>query len=177
METILKKKGIEEVRNELKIDNVVCVDRIGMSGGLALFWDSEWDVKLRTWSKSYIDVIVTEKDGVSWRLTGIYGHPEKLKRIETWNLMRLFHQQATLPWICIGDFNEILSANEKQGGEPGSEWQMANFREVLDDCRLRDMGFKGARFTWCNRRDEQDRLYVRLDRGVANQEWYDLSSL
>ena len=148
-----------------------------MSGGLALFWDSEWDVKLRTWSKSYIDVIVTEKDGVSWRLTGIYGHPEKLKRIETWNLMRLFHQQATLPWICIGDFNEILSANEKQGGEPGSEWQMANFREVLDDCRLRDMGFKGARFTWCNRRDEQDRLYVRLDRGVANQEWYDLSSL
>ena len=40
METKLKKKGIEEVKNELKIDNVVCVDRIGMSGGLALFWDS-----------------------------------------------------------------------------------------------------------------------------------------
>ena len=36
------------------------------------------------------------------------------------------------------------------------------------------MGFKGARFTWCHRRDEQDRLYVRLDRGVANKEWYDL---
>ena len=44
METKLKKKGIEEVKNELKIDNVVCVDRIGMSGGLALFWDSELGV-------------------------------------------------------------------------------------------------------------------------------------
>ena len=44
----------------------------------------------------------------------------------------------------------------------------------MDNCRLRDMGFKGARFTWCNRRDEQDRVYVRLDRGVANQELYDL---
>ena len=88
--------------------------------------------------------------------------------------MRLLHQQVTLPWICIGDFNEILSVNEKQGGEPRSEWQMANFREVLDNCRLRDMGFKGARFTWCNRRDEQDRVYVRLNCGVANQEWYDL---
>ena len=156
METKLKKKGIEEVRNELKIVNVVCVDRIGMSGGLALFWDSEWDVKLRTLSKSHIDVIVTEKDGVSWRLTGIYRHPEKLKCIKTWNLMRLLHQQVTLPWICIGDINEILLVNEKQGGEPRSEWQMANFREVLDDCRLRDMGFKGARFTWCNWKDEQD---------------------
>ena len=36
------------------------------------------------------------------------------------------------------------------------------------------MGFKGARFTWCNRRDEQDQVYVRLDHGVANQEWYNL---
>ena len=36
METKLKKKGIEEVRDELKINNVVCVDRTGMSGGLAL---------------------------------------------------------------------------------------------------------------------------------------------
>ena len=83
-------------------------------------------MKLKTLSKSHIDVIVTEKDGVSWRLTGIYRHPEKLKRIKTWNLMRLLHQQVTLR-ICIGNFNEILLANEKQGGEPRSEWQMANF--------------------------------------------------
>ena len=68
METKLKEKGIEEVKNELKIDNVVCVDRIGMSGGLALFWDSEWDVNLRTLSKSHIDVIVTNKDGVSMEI-------------------------------------------------------------------------------------------------------------
>ena len=45
---------------------------------------------------------------------------------------------------------------------------------MVDNCRLRDMGFKGACFTWCNRRDEQDWVYVRLDRGVANQELYDL---
>ena len=103
IETKLKKKGIEEVRDKLKIDNVVYVDRTGMGGGLALLWDSEWDVKLKTLSKSHTDVIVIEKDGVSWRLTGINGHPEKLKRIEAWNLMHLLHQQVTLPWICIGD--------------------------------------------------------------------------
>ena len=76
METKLKKKGVEGVRDELKIDNVVCEDRIGIGGGLALLWDSKWDVKLKTLSKSHIDVIVTEKDGVSWRLIGIYGQLE-----------------------------------------------------------------------------------------------------
>ena len=86
-------------------------------------------MNLRTLSKSHIDVIVTEKDGVSWRLTGIYGHPEKLKCIETWNLMHLLHQQVTLPWICIGNFNEIFLVKEKQGGEPRSEWQMENFEK------------------------------------------------
>ena len=51
------------VRDELKIDNLF-VDRIGMAAGLALLWDSEWYVKLKTLSKSHIDVIVTKKDGV-----------------------------------------------------------------------------------------------------------------
>ena len=55
-----------------------------MGGGLALLWDLELDVNLKTLSKSQIDVIVIEKDGVSCRLIGIYGYPEKLKRIETW---------------------------------------------------------------------------------------------
>ena len=55
-----------------------------MGGGLALLWDLELDVNLKTLSKSHIDVIVIEKDGVSWRLIGISGYPEKLKRIETW---------------------------------------------------------------------------------------------
>ena len=35
-----------------------------MGGGLALLWDLELDVNLKTLSKSHIDVIVIEKDGV-----------------------------------------------------------------------------------------------------------------
>ena len=69
------------------------------------------------------------------------------------------------------DFNEILSANEKQGGEPRSEWQMANFREVLDDRRLRDLGFKGLNSHGAI--EEMNRIGYMLD--SATNPWVELT--
>ena len=45
--------------------------------------------------------------------------------------------------MVLGDFNEILLAEEKQGGLDRPEWQMLNFREALDFCSLKDLGFNG----------------------------------
>ena len=52
----------------------------------------------------------------------------------------------------MGDFNEILFAKEKQGWLIRPKRQMQGFRDALDYCRLRDLGFNGFPFTWCNRR-------------------------
>ena len=51
----------------------------------------------------------------------------------------------------MGDFNEILFAEEKQGWLIRPERQMQGIRDALDFCRLRDLGFNGFPFTWCNR--------------------------
>ena len=48
----------------------------------------------------------------------MYGHPEEERKAETWRLMRHLHACGTLPWLCLGDFNEILSSDEKRGGNP-----------------------------------------------------------
>lgn len=53
----------------------------------------------------------------------------------------------TLPWICMGDFNEILCVDETIGGNPRLERQMNQFRTVLNKCYFRDLGFIGPRFT------------------------------
>ncbi|XP_042983363.1 uncharacterized protein LOC122312776 [Carya illinoinensis] len=51
---------------------------------------------------------------------------------------------------------------------------MREFREVLSDCRLRDLGYVGSRFTWSNRRGEEDLVKERLDRFLANSLWCDM---
>jgi hypothetical protein len=45
-----------------------------------------------------------------------------------------------LPWICIGDFNEILRREEQMGPNERDVSQMSGFREVVDLYGLDDLG-------------------------------------
>ena len=71
----------------------------------------------------------------------------------------------------MGDFNEILFAEEKLGWLDRPKRQMQSFRDALDFCRLKDLDFNGYPFTWCNRRSSDQNTWIRLDRGVATIDW------
>ena len=75
---------------------------------------------------------------VNW----VYGHPEEERKAETWRLMRHLHACGTLPWLCLGDFNEILSSDEKRGGNPRQVTPMVAFWHTFLHCRLVDLGDK-----------------------------------
>ena len=51
----------------------------------------------------------------AWCFTGFYGEPETANREYSWNLLRDLSHRHNLPWSCIGDFNEIVRLEEKQG--------------------------------------------------------------
>lgn len=86
------------------------------------------------------------KDNV-WRFTGFYGALETHLRTKSWVLLKDLHNWSDLPWLCAGDFNELLKSHEKLGGQLRPYWQMQQFREALDECRLLDLGFVGHKFT------------------------------
>ncbi|KAF5452034.1 hypothetical protein F2P56_027074 [Juglans regia] len=82
------------------------------------------------------------------------------------------------PWLVYGDFNEVLDPNEKWGGwGVRPESQMEHFTSVLNDCELKDLGFARSFYTWCNRREDNDRICGRLDRFLANAKWVDFFSI
>lgn len=66
-------------------------------------------------------------------------------------------------WLIAGDFNEILHDGEKRGGRCRDSKLMEDFRDVLQDCDLTDLGFKGPQFTWWNGRDNSNSISERLD--------------
>lgn len=48
-----------------------------------------------------------------------------------------------IPWLVIGDFNEVLSWSKKWGGQDRSKHQIAAFRHMLVGCNLSDLDFSG----------------------------------
>jgi exonuclease III len=172
-ETKLNQQRMEWLRWKLGLTHMVVKDCVGQgSGGLAMFWRDGVNLKARLKSKYHIDAEITEEDGSKWRFTGIYGEPKLEGREATWCLLRTIRHHSDKPWICAGDFNEILMQCEKEGGTARTQIYMDRFNEALEDCGLHDLGFTGDPFTWHNNSHDASRyIRERLDRVVATQEW------
>ena len=107
---------MEQLRCKLGFDAKLVVDRSGNSGGLCLLWKESVEVNLLSFSRFHIDYVVVSDMNCHWRLTGFYRDPVTTQRSHGWMLLRRLTGLSLLPWIMGGDFNEILSLSEKQGG-------------------------------------------------------------
>lgn len=76
-------------------------------------WSNEVDVNLASYRNHHIDVVMNRANGMKWRCTWIYGHPEGSQKKHTWMLLRRLAGWFAFPWLCFRDFNEILNLNEK----------------------------------------------------------------
>lgn len=131
---------------KLGFDKSIIFDSDGQSGGLLMLWRNNVKIIEKGVTKNYIDVVI--EDDFTWRLTGIYGEPSWGQKHITWEALRTLHGQMSLPWLVLGDFNEILFNYEKEGGRPRSQLAMQAFHDALNDCELEDMGYVGDLFTW-----------------------------
>ena len=123
------------------------IPRRNLSGGLALFWMNDLNLYIRTFSPYHIDAVVNPRIDDAWRFTEFYGAPEIFNREDSWSLRRHLSSQFVLPWFCIGNFNEITRLDEKSGGTLRSDKQMQVFRDCLDFCIFKNIGFTRLPFT------------------------------
>ncbi|XP_019192832.1 PREDICTED: uncharacterized protein LOC109187166 [Ipomoea nil] len=82
--------------------------------------------------------------------------------------------RSSLPWIVVGDFNDITSLSEKRGAHSHPESLIEGFNDALSGCRLNDLGMIGGRFTWERGHGTDAWVEERLDRAVATVEWTEL---
>ncbi|XP_050289811.1 uncharacterized protein LOC126727959 [Quercus robur] len=166
------------VKDKCNMKDDLFVPSIGKSGGLALFWKEGVIVMVQTYSQTHIDALVDGGANVGWwHFTGFYGNPDTAKRPESWAKLKYLKGTSSLPWLTIGDFNEIIGTSEKEGGSDRPRQQMTNFVETINACRLRDLGYTGPKFTWNYGRADSVQIRERLDRALATPEWISLFPL
>ncbi|CAL8991457.1 unnamed protein product [Prunus brigantina] len=104
-----------------------------------------------------------------WLLTVVYANPCPGIRESLWKYFDGLARASHLPWLVLGDFNDIASADEKCGGNLDQGGR--SFIEWIDRNQLVDLGSSGAKFTWCNKRNAEGIIWKRLDRGLCNINW------
>lgn len=144
----------------------------GRRGGLCMMWREPYDLQLVSFYLNHILCMVDDNNqGSGWMCSGLYGWPETSNRMKTWRLLEAIYRTAIKPWVCFGDFNEIMWNTEKCGGNLRSNFYMGLFRDTIARCDLKDLGFTGAPFTWSNGRKGDANIKERLDRVLANDDW------
>lgn len=144
------------------------VDARGHSGGIWCLWDlAVWKVEILECSDQFVHIKVVWNSQVTWLVAVVYGSPRYVKRNDLWaDLIRLGNS-LDLPWIVLGDFNCILVDHERRGGAQNFAIRgRQDFREMVQECHLLDMGFQGRPFTW-----KHGNLFQRLDRVFCNLSW------
>lgn len=89
------------------------------------------------------------------------------------NLMCLFDHYKG-PCLIRGDFNEILHSSEKFGGRVINNSHSNNFIDCINYCNLVDLGYKGSKYGWTNKRKLGSNILERLNRLLANYDWVNL---
>ena len=65
------------------------------------------NLKVEGSDKYYIDAVIDKNTSNQWRFTDFYGEPETARRSEAWSKLRQLNFDLVMPWLCVGDFNEI----------------------------------------------------------------------
>ncbi|MCI05437.1 endonuclease/exonuclease/phosphatase family protein, partial [Trifolium medium] len=162
---------MENIRVMLQYDSCFSIDVEGRSGGLAVMWKDHVRCRVLNYSRNFINLIVEDDVNGEWRLTCYYGYPERSRRRMAWNLLRELRNMSPLPWCVIGDFNDLLSQDDKKGLHSHPNWLCYGFRNAVSDCDLTNIQLEGYPFTWIKSRGTEHVIEERLDRALASTEW------
>ncbi|KAL4279636.1 hypothetical protein GQ457_03G016890 [Hibiscus cannabinus] len=90
----------------------------------------------------------------------MHGRSESALKKHNWALIDRLRDNPPLPWLLGGDFNEILTFSEKQGGNRKPHHQLTDFHEYLLRNDLADC--KPSR-AWSDYSPNSDHHFILLD--------------
>ena len=142
----------------LPFDGFFATEMIGYARGLWLLWKTE-KVEVFVLSSTEQEIHATVKvrcSNLSWFISPIYASPRLNERRILWSNLTKVAQLHQLPWLLLGDFNEVLSGDNKYGGRSINLNKALEFKDCLDCCNFLYLGFSGPKYTWSNRKQISD---------------------
>lgn len=173
-----KTQSSQSISSICKYSNLLqftCAEAHGYAGGIWVLWDPHFvDLEVVSIDDQIITAIVRCHHTNAWVLSALYASPHVTIRNYLWDFIQTLGRIISLPWLLIGDWNQVVNAEDKQGRRPVSSAQSAPLLRTVTACSLVDLGFLGSRFTWTNKRSGMALIQERIDRVWCNAGWFHL---
>ncbi|XP_016566719.2 uncharacterized protein LOC107864811 [Capsicum annuum] len=169
----------QDLCEEIGFQNHIQSEANGNSGDLVIMWrkDAITIASVSISSQAINAMVKVSSPPSSWYISIIYASNDFKARVDIWNQLASFSESYISPeensWLVRGDFNEILRASEKFEGARINQNRSNLFMNYINYCSLIDLGFKGSKYTWSNRRyrNRNGLILKNLDRCLANDLW------
>ncbi|GKB90330.1 RNA-directed DNA polymerase, eukaryota, reverse transcriptase zinc-binding domain protein, partial [Tanacetum coccineum] len=103
----------------------------------------------------------------------VYAHNRYLQRRDLWNNLATHKNYIqNRPWCILGDFNVSLSADEKSTGPSYIDTGMRDFQDCVEAIEVSDVNSTGLRFTWNQKPKGEHGTLKKIDRIMANLDFY-----
>lgn len=142
------------------------------AGRIWLIWNPiVFDVDIVFQSAQLIHCCVTHKNlRKSFDCSFVYGFNKESLREQLWLELLSLEMRVKGAWFVGGDFNNPLNFEDRLGST--IRWRdIEKFRNCVESCELLDMKHNGARFTWNNKQESQNRVFSKIDRTLVNMDW------
>lgn len=129
----------KRVARRLRFSNFHISDPVGFAGGIWVCWDNGVvDIEIIFSSPQVVHGIVKRPNAPDFILTAVYASPILEVRRNLWKSLEGFAENVSLPWVMVGDFNDVLSSSEKFGGLLPSLGRCNAFHSMISSCELGD---------------------------------------
>ena len=155
------------VKSSIGFDNMLVVEAKGKAVGLCVMWKNGFLVREVEYNKNLIAVTVSDSV-CEWLMVGFYGLSYFSKKKKGWENLMACLESYPGPWMCMGDFNYVISKDEVSGGRKSCSSTTNYLKELMFEFGAIDLGFSGSKFTWVKGRWGNASINSRLDRGIAN---------
>lgn len=138
----------ERVVAKLGFDSWVCSDSEGYAGGVWVLWRND-SIQLDIFGVSTQAICAFARSGLSetWLLTAVYASPNAAIRWQLWKAFEELDLLVNVPWLMVGDLNDVLLSTERKGGNALCLARRKKFADMVNNRKLIDMGFADPQFT------------------------------
>ncbi|XP_070026606.1 uncharacterized protein [Nicotiana sylvestris] len=150
----------------------ISYNRETRNGRIWVVWDAKaYNIHHLASTSQFIHCMVTgRQNGIDCILTVVYGFNKVEERKTLWDQLKAIASIINKLWLISRDFNAILHPSDRLSRTTISLVELKDFSECCNTLLLNEISWKGEYYTWTNKHRGNDRVCIRIDRAIANDE-------